>query len=147
MAGRWDGVCAKCGYGITRCKCREEAAEKKPMTLEELKNEADKLGYELVRKNAYDVSIKYPKLKRPIHYDIPEISFYTWNDASNVLSSLSNIIGDYGIARVSDLYELSNLPSRIIDTEYGWLDLSGFGIKSVSINDYRLIIPTAHCVR
>lgn len=22
----WDGVCAKCGYLITKCKCREEAA-------------------------------------------------------------------------------------------------------------------------
>lgn len=53
-----------------------------------------------------------------------EIVYPTRGDADAVLNALDNTIRKYGIAKVSDLYDFSDIQGSYTDNNYGWTDLS-----------------------
>ncbi len=61
--------------------------------------------------------------------DVLEIEYELMDDANYVLHNLNEAIDEYGIASVSDYYELSNMPSNWSDNEWGWYDVSMARVK------------------
>lgn len=60
--------------------------------------------------------------------------------AFNILSSMDALIGKYGVASVSELYELAGITSTYDDQKYGWLDIETAEIKPVR-GGYKLVMP------
>jgi len=75
--------------------------------------------------------------------DYDEITFENKADAESVLISLNDIIDQYGIARIGDLYELSNIPFTDYQVNsYGWKNLSNAAIVRYR-DGYLLRLPRA----
>lgn len=57
-------------------------------------------------------------------FDYDDILFDNYADADAVLSALEDVIDRYGMAKVSDLYEFSDISTNNYQvTKYGWTDL------------------------
>lgn len=63
--------------------------------------------------------------------------------AEEILAALRDQISRFGVARVSDLYNLVGLSSKFTDEKRGWHDLEGAGIQRVRKGYYSLILPQA----
>lgn len=76
-------------------------------------------------------------------FDYDEVVFETRGDAENVLDAMNDIISQYGIVSVGDLYDLANISSdNFMANKYGWKDISG--CKAVRVRDgYILKLPKA----
>jgi hypothetical protein len=61
-------------------------------------------------------------------YLVEEIKFATRNHAQSVLDHVKDCIHDYGIASVSDYYDLAGKSSYFPDSKYGWGDISSASI-------------------
>lgn len=75
--------------------------------------------------------------------DYDEIIFDARGDAEAVLDAMNDIISQYGIVSVSDLYDLANLdhPPYTMN-KYGWTNIGG--AKAVRVRDgYALKLPRA----
>lgn len=79
--------------------------------------------------------------REPLDYD--EIVLDSRGDAEAVLDAMNDIISQYGIVSVSDLYDLANLdhPPYTMN-KYGWTNITG--AKAVRVRDgYALKLPRA----
>lgn len=76
-------------------------------------------------------------------YDWGDIIFETRGDAESVLDAMNDIIGQYGIVSVGDLYDLAGKSTDNYNlNKYGWTDISG--CKSVRVREgYILKLPKA----
>lgn len=61
-------------------------------------------------------------------------------EAERVISSLSDIIEAYGVATVSDLYNLVEITPSYVDQKWGWTDIRGSDIRRIR-EGYLLILP------
>lgn len=59
--------------------------------------------------------------------------------AFNILSSMDALISKYGVASVSELYELAGITSTYDDQNYGWIDIETAEIKPVR-GGYKLVM-------
>lgn len=66
--------------------------------------------------------------KTPV-YKIEDLVFDTIEDADEVATNLNKIIGKYGYASVSDLYDLSGATSSYKDNNYGWTETVRYKIQ------------------
>lgn len=53
------------------------------------------------------------------------------NEAEVVLKSAKEIIDNFSVLTINDLYELCGIDPRYEDAQFGWKDLSGFEIKKI----------------
>lgn len=74
-------------------------------------------------------------------HDFDEILLETRGEAEEVLSHLTDLCIDYGMASVSDLYDLVGVTSSFTDTKYGWTDLRDIRPPVRVRNGYRLELP------
>ena len=76
-------------------------------------------------------------------YDYDDIVFETSGDAEKVLDSMNDIISQYGVVSVGDLYDLADVSTNnYAVNKYGWTDISG--CKPVRVRDgYILKLPKA----
>lgn len=72
-----------------------------------------------------------PAAKPQARYNYDEIVLDTRSEAMEVLENLSDLVKDYGMASIADLYDLVGIPSAYTDNKYGWVDLSGASVVSV----------------
>lgn len=85
--------------------------------------------------------------ERPISsrggYDYDDIVFETRGDAEKVLDSMNDIISQYGVVSVLDLYDLADVSTdNYAANKYGWTDISG--CKAIRVRDgYILKLPRA----
>lgn len=77
---------------------------------------------------------KYPKNNNN------SVIFQTRQDAETVLSTLTDLVLDYGEATIADLRGLGGQNSRFTDSKKGWKDLSGTTITRAYKN-YSLNLP------
>ena len=70
------------------------------------------------------------------------ITFQTREDAENTLGILLTCVENYGMATVSDLYDLCGVDSTVTDATYGWTDLTGVRVIRVR-RGYELALPKA----
>lgn len=73
-------------------------------------------------------------------HDFDEIILEKRAEAEDVISCLVDLIADYEMASVADLYDLVGIPSNYTDNKYGWTNLSSAGVRRVR-NGYLLDLP------
>lgn len=69
-----------------------------------------------------------------------DIILDTRNDAEAVLDRLYDLVGQFDIATVSDLYALIGVKSKYTDEAWGWTDMRGAQVRRVR-SGYLLDIP------
>lgn len=76
-------------------------------------------------------------------FDYDELVFPTRGDAEAVLDAMNEIIAQYGVVSIGDLYDLANVSmDNFAANKYGWTDIRG--CKSVRVRDgYILKLPRA----
>lgn len=76
-------------------------------------------------------------------YDYDDIEFATRGDAEAVLDAMNDIINQYGVVSVLDLYDLANVSTdNHTCQKYGWTDIRG--CKAIRVRDgYVLKLPRA----
>lgn len=76
-------------------------------------------------------------------YDYDDIIFETRGDAESVLDAMNEIISQYNVVSVGDLYDLADVSTdNYAANKYGWSDISG--CKPVRVRDgYILKLPKA----
>lgn len=75
-------------------------------------------------------------------YDYDDLIFETRGDAEAVLDAMNDIISQYGVVSIGDLYDLSNITTdNYAVNNYGWTDIRG--CKSIRVRDgYVLKLPS-----
>lgn len=71
-----------------------------------------------------------------------DIILETRGEAEEVLSHLLELVENYGVASVADLYELVGITGSFTDNKYGWTNLSTASVSRVR-DGYLLNLPNA----
>lgn len=74
-------------------------------------------------------------------FDLDDIIFESRVDAEDVREQMEEIIDNYGIVTVSDLYEMSDLPLPYTGNKYGWTSLRSSDIVRVRGGGYSIKLP------
>lgn len=76
-------------------------------------------------------------------FDYDDIIFENRGDAESVLDAMNEIISQYGVVSVGDLYDLADVSTdNFTVNKYGWTDISG--CKAVRVREgYVLRLPKA----
>lgn len=73
-------------------------------------------------------------------HDFNEIVLETRGEAEDVLDNLTNLIEEYGVAAISDMYDLVGITGSFTDTKWGWSDLRSASIRRIR-DGYLLDFP------
>lgn len=73
-------------------------------------------------------SIKSAPVTRE-RYSYDDVVLGTRGEAEQVLGSMYDILDEYEMVSIADLYDLVGLESRYTDNKYGWTDLSGSRVE------------------
>lgn len=73
-------------------------------------------------------------------HDFDEIILDTRGEAEDVLSILTDLTVDYGMASVADLYDAVGITTNFTDNKYGWTDLRNATVARVR-GGYLLNLP------
>ena len=76
-------------------------------------------------------------------FDYDEITFETRRDAETVLIRMKEIIREYGIVRILDLYDLADLTPPYTAGNYGWTSLTNATITRLRDGSYYIDLPRA----
>lgn len=98
-------------------------------------------AYRVSYRNYYDQrNNDYARPRVGQQYNYNEIVFQTRGDADAVLTSLRDIIVQYGLAKVADYYDLAGTDCSYTDNNYGWTDLRYADVIRVG-NGYSIRLP------
>lgn len=73
-------------------------------------------------------------------HDFDEIILTSRGEAEEVLDRLTDLIENYDVATVSDLYDLVGITGSFTDDKWGWTSLAGAGVSRVR-EGYLLNLP------
>lgn len=73
-------------------------------------------------------------------HNFDDIILETRGEAEEVLSTLVDMIDDYGMASVADLYDAVGITSNFTDNKYGWTNLSSASVSRVR-DGYLINLP------
>jgi hypothetical protein len=65
------------------------------------------------------------------NHNFGEVILSSRGEAEHVLDNLTALIDDYGVATVSDLYDLVGITGNFTDDKWGWYDLRGSAVSRV----------------
>lgn len=106
-------------------------------------------AYVNYNKMSYNASYKDNRSKqkpaqRQMH-SADEIILETRGEADEVLGHLIDIIEEYGMASIADLYDLVGLQTSYTDNKYGWYDLANAHVARVR-EGFVLKLPRAEAL-
>lgn len=78
-------------------------------------------------------------------HDFKEIVLSTRGEAEEVLDRLTDLINDYDVALVSDLYDLVGITGSFTDDKWGWTSLTGARVERVR-DGYLLNLPRTQSI-
>ena len=79
---------------------------------------------------------------REMRYSYDDITFDYREDAEEVLSSMDDIIDQYEVVTVADLFDLAGVSGNgYTDQNYGWTNLSSASVVKTRHNEYMLKLP------
>lgn len=84
-------------------------------------------------------------MHRSLHnyeHDSNDIVYHSKGDAVQALASMYELLSEFGIVRVSDLYHASGLNAEYSDHRHGWFNISSARIEEVK-NGYIIRMPKA----
>jgi hypothetical protein len=79
------------------------------------------------------------------NFDFGEILIPTRGEAEQVIDSLVQLISDYEVATVADLYQLVGITGSFTDAKWGWTDLRDARVMQVR-EGYLLDLPRAQAL-
>lgn len=77
-----------------------------------------------------------------VRYTYRDITISSRGDAERVLSQMQDIVAEYGMVSIADLYEMVGETGAHTDHNYGWTNLNNVGI-SRGRDGYTLDLPKA----
>jgi hypothetical protein len=80
-------------------------------------------------------------------YSYDDIILETRGEAEAVLSRLDEIMEEYQIVRVADLYDLVGITGEHTDNKYGWTNIRNAEIERLRDGGYRIKMPRALPIR
>ena len=89
-----------------------------------------------------DERTSYGSTRTKSGYDYDNIILDNRGEAQRVLDALDDIIAEYTVASVADLYDLVGIDGNYMDNKYGWTDLRAAKILRVS-EGYLIKLPKA----
>lgn len=90
--------------------------------------------YDRGRSGSSRGSVRRPHNVEPasrVRHDFSGVILTSRGEAEIVLTELVDLVTEYGVASVSDLYDLVGLQSEFTDNKYGWFDLDGISTARV----------------
>lgn len=97
----------------------------------------DKVSYRNERDDRREPSAR----NRSLH-NFDDIVLESRGEAEEVLSTLVDLVEDYDVASIADLYDLVGIESTFVDTKYGWTNLSRAFVSRVR-DGYLIDLPQA----
>ena len=82
-----------------------------------------------------------------VRYSVDDIIFESKRDAEEVIIGMDQIIDQYGVVRVADLYDLVGMTGNYTDNRYGWDDIRTADITRTRDGDYVLRMPRARPIK
>lgn len=79
--------------------------------------------------------------RRYSKYSFEDIILESRGDAEDVLDRLDELIDQYSMVRVSDLYDLVGITGEYTDNKYGWTSLVSARVEPVRGGGYMLKLP------
>lgn len=76
-------------------------------------------------------------------YSYDEIILDNYGEADDVLDRMSEIIKEYGVVSVGDLYDLVGITGNYTDNKYGWEDIRSARVERVRGGGYLIKLPKA----
>lgn len=73
-------------------------------------------------------------------YDIDNLYLENRGDAEEVLSQMDDIVAEYGVLSVADLYDLVGILPRVTDHKYGWTNVRNARVVRTR-DGYKLEMP------
>jgi len=110
------------------------------------KSSASKVSYQRYYDRTYEQRRDYSTSSVRNGFDYDELIFPTRGDAEAVLDAMNEIISQYGVVSIMDLYDLANVSmDNYAANKYGWTNISGIsGCKVIRVRDgYVLNLPRA----
>lgn len=104
---------------------------------------ADKIETVLYGEECYSQknNRKNKNIRNKSGFILEDILFGTKSDALSVLSSMKEIIVNYGYVSIADYYDLAGVSSNVhTNTKYGWLDLKDAKVID-SMDGYKISLP------
>ena len=74
-------------------------------------------------------------------FDLDDLEFESRADAEEVFDMMHDLIDNYGLVTVSDLYDLSNLPKPYTGNRYGWTSIRNAEIIRLRGGGYTIKLP------
>ena len=74
-------------------------------------------------------------------YNYNEIILNSYGEAEDVLDQMGEILKEYGMVRVADLYELVGITGSYTDNAYGWKDMRNARSERVRGGGYLIKLP------
>ncbi len=96
-----------------------------------------RVSYEKMYRGDGDVHHVKPSQNR---YDFSQIVFDTHQEAVEVLQRLTDIVDQYDVVSVADLFDMVGLENDYVDFKYGWTNLAKAGYRRAPYG-YTLILP------
>lgn len=81
------------------------------------------------------------KARKPVGNNrVANIVLTERREVSNIIDKLQDIIDQYEVATVADLYSLVGLPSKYVDNDWGWSDIGS--PRTVRVDGgFQLVLP------
>lgn len=107
---------------------------------------ADKISYKDYSGSSRRDDRSYGRSRTTSGYSYDDIILETRGEAEAVLSRMDEIMEEYEIVRVADLYDLVGVTGEHTDNKYGWTNIRNAEIERVR-DGYRIKMPRALPIR
>lgn len=107
---------------------------------------ADKVSYHDYGSASRRDDRSYSRSRTTSGYSYDDIILETRGEAEAVLSRMDEIMEEYEIVRVADLYDLVGITGEHTDNKYGWTNIRNAEIERVR-DGYRIKMPRALPIR
>ena len=107
---------------------------------------ADKISYTDYNSRSRRDDRSYSRSRTTSGYSYDDIILETRGEAEAVLSRMDEIMEEYEIVRVADLYDLVGVTGEHTDNKYGWTNIRNAEIERVH-GGYRIKMPRALPIR
>lgn len=107
---------------------------------------ADRVSYRDYNSVSRRDDRSYGSSKTTSGYSYDDIILETRGEAEEVLARMDEIMEEYDIVRVADLYDLVGLTGEYTDNKYGWTNIRNAKVERVR-DGYRISMPRALPIR
>lgn len=102
---------------------------------------SSRVSYNASYRNYYDHRDDRLRGRDTGYYNYDEIVLDSYGEAEEVLDKMSEILKEYGMVRVADLYELVGITGSYTDNAYGWTDMRSARSERVRGGGYLIKLP------